>query len=295
MSVDNPFAAELGRNVTTLCHCWQVRRVDGLVAGFTDHDRVLVFDGVEHEPEAGFTASEAVSRLGLAGADSEIDGALRSARISDQDIDRGLYDGAVVSTHLVDWRDPTKRKLLRNARIARIARREGGFTAELETGLRSLERVTGRVIRRTCDAALGDARCGVDLETPDFSASFSVTAVDAAGSVTVSGLDGAPERWFEAGTVTWATGARSGRTDRIDRHATEAGLVRLVLSTTDVEDVQPGDTGTARAGCDKRFRTCREKFANSSNFRGFPHLPGNDAAYAYVTEGGRFDGGPIVP
>ena len=47
--------------------------------------------------------------------------------------------------------------------------------------------------------------------------------------------------------------------------------------------------------CDKRFATCKAKFANALNFRGFPHLPGNDAAYGYVVEGGEFDGGPIVP
>ena len=34
------------------------------------------------------------------------------------------------------------------------------------------------------------------------------------------------------------------------------------------------------AGCDKRFETCRTKFANHVNFRGFPYMPGNDAAQA---------------
>ena len=28
--------------------------------------------------------------------------------------------------------------------------------------------------------------------------------------------------------------------------------------------------------CDQRFETCRDVFANAENFRGFPHLPGND-------------------
>ena len=41
--------------------------------------------------------------------------------------------------------------------------------------------------------------------------------------------------------------------------------------------------GDARCGisasgqtCDQRFETCRDVFANTENFRGFPHLPGND-------------------
>ena len=56
-----------------------------------------------------------------------------------------------------------------------------------------------------------------------------------------------------------------------------------------------GDTFSVVAGCDKKFATCKAKFANALNFRGFPHLPGNDAAYGYVVDGGRFDGGPVVP
>jgi uncharacterized phage protein (TIGR02218 family) len=29
-------------------------------------------------------------------------------------------------------------------------------------------------------------------------------------------------------------------------------------------------------GCDQRFETCRDVFANTDNFRGFPHMPGPD-------------------
>ncbi|MEL7320105.1 MAG: phage BR0599 family protein, partial [Pseudomonadota bacterium] len=32
--------------------------------------------------------------------------------------------------------------------------------------------------------------------------------------------------------------------------------------------------------CDQRYETCRDVFANVENFRGFPHLPGNDAILA---------------
>lgn len=48
-------------------------------------------------------------------------------------------------------------------------------------------------------------------------------------------------------------------------------------------------------GCDKSFATCKAKFANGVNFRGFPHLLGNDAAYAYVNSTNDYDGGVLVP
>ena len=52
--------------------------------------------------------------------------------------------------------------------------------------------------------------------------------------------------------------------------------------------VVPGDGFVVTAGCDKRFTTCRDKFANVANFRGFPQMPGTDAVLGYPapTDGG---------
>ena len=45
------------------------------------------------------------------------------------------------------------------------------------------------------------------------------------------------------------------------------------------------------AGCDKRFSTCRDSFANTVNFQGFPDIPGDDFIAATPLEGGVNDGG----
>ena len=37
-----------------------------------------------------------------------------------------------------------------------------------------------------------------------------------------------------------------------------------------------GDAYSVHAGCDKLLATCRDKFSNVINFRGFPHVPGLD-------------------
>jgi len=44
-------------------------------------------------------------------------------------------------------------------------------------------------------------------------------------------------------------------------------------------------------GCDKRLSTCRARFDNVLNFRGFPAIPGDDFLTAYPGEGERHDGG----
>jgi uncharacterized phage protein (TIGR02218 family) len=51
------------------------------------------------------------------------------------------------------------------------------------------------------------------------------------------------------------------------------------------EPVASGDTFIVTAGCDKTLATCRDRFANSENFRGFPHIPGNDFIMSYPTPG----------
>ena len=53
--------AHLDARVTTLCRCFRIERNDGVVFGFTDHDRPLVFDGTDFEPADGLDASEDVA------------------------------------------------------------------------------------------------------------------------------------------------------------------------------------------------------------------------------------------
>jgi uncharacterized phage protein (TIGR02218 family) len=55
-------------------------------------------------------------------------------------------------------------------------------------------------------------------------------------------------------------------------------------------DVAPGTRVRIEAGCDKQAATCRAKFGNFANYRGFPHVPGDDWPLAYPAAGGAHDG-----
>lgn len=287
------FLAHLARDVTTLCHCWTVARADGVVLGFTDHDRPLLVDGVSCEPQTGMTASEARDAIGLAGDATDVEGALASEAISEADIAAGRYDGAVVTTLLVNWREPGQNAVLRIATIGKIKRGDGAFRVELNGPAAVLEKRVGRHYRRACDARLGDARCGFDLTQAGFHGAGTVTE-RRGGEIEVTGLGAFAAGWFALGELTWTGGTLAGRTARIATHRKEGARVLLALEES-ADGVEAGDGFTLVAGCDKRFDTCRSKFDNRLNFRGFPHLPGNDAAYAYVTDGIEFDGGALVP
>lgn len=287
-------ADHLAGEVTTVCHCWRLTRKDGLTAGFTDHDLPLSVDGTVFRPETGFSASEARDTLGLAVDTVDIEGALSSADIRDEDIAAGLYDGARVETLLVNWRRPEEFTVLRTATIGKIKRSDQRFVAELESLMYALDQPGGRYVSRTCDAELGDARCGFGLEQLGFHGSGHVVAKESSEIIIVSGLETFEHGWFSHGTLNWSSGARAGRAERIVDHGGDVQGVKLTLRPSGGPTIELGDAFVIYAGCDKNFSTCRKKFSNTLNFRGFPHLPGNDAAYSYVVEGGQFDGSPIV-
>jgi hypothetical protein len=74
--------AHLDSGTTALSWCWRIERADGIVFGFTEHDRPLEFGGVTYEPESGFAASEIRSGTDLAVDSQEAEGVLTSDTIT---------------------------------------------------------------------------------------------------------------------------------------------------------------------------------------------------------------------
>ena len=179
--------AHLDSGTTTLAWCWRIERSDGVVFGFTDHDRPVAFEGVTYEPESGFAASE--------------------------------------------------------------------------------------------------IRSGVDLDDPLFRAFGSVTAVTGDRSFAASELGGFAAGWFTLGRLTWTSGPNAGRVAEVANHEVIAGARRLALLEAPVRPIAVGHGFVVRAGCDKRLETCCDRFANVANFRGFPHIPGQDTVIRYPNRG----------
>jgi uncharacterized phage protein (TIGR02218 family) len=285
--------AHLDGGATTLCHCWKLERRDGAVLGFTDHDRPLAFDGVVFEPASGFTASAIESGLGLNVDNLAAFGALSDAGLIENDLAAGLYDDAEVTLWRVNWRDVAQRVILRRGAIGEVTRGRTVFEAELRGLAHRLNQPTGRVFQYPCDADLGDVRCTVDLDQPAFKSSGTVTAATDRRMFTASGLDGYTSGWFSRGKLTWDTGANAGFDAEVRIHA-KAGAVTVELWAPMATSVLPGDGFTIRAGCDKQPETCKTRFGNLVNYRGFPHMPGNDWITSYPNRGKSNDGGPVV-
>jgi uncharacterized phage protein (TIGR02218 family) len=89
---------------------------------------------------------------------------LTSDRITETDILDGRWDNAEVEVWRVNWADTGQRVLMRRGAIGQIRRGRLAFVAEVRSLAHVLGQTVGRTFQATCDAALGDARCGVDLE-----------------------------------------------------------------------------------------------------------------------------------
>ncbi|WP_296643857.1 DUF2163 domain-containing protein [Roseinatronobacter sp.] len=291
--LDPALQAHLDDGTTTLAWCWRITRADGVSFGFTDHDCTLSFAGTDFEPESGFAASEIRAGSDLSVDAQDAEGVLSSDRITETDILEGRWDAAEVELWRVNWADTSQRVLMRRGAVGQIRRGRMAFVAEVRSLAHVLGQTVGRTFQAGCDAALGDARCGVDLEDPAYKGIGTVVDPLRDRAFTASGLGGFSSGWFAFGTVNWTSGANSGRRAEVLAHDLVDGIAVLTLLEAPVRPVNEGDAFTIRAGCDKRIENCSAKFGNVANFRGFPHIPGQDTILRYASRDGGHEGGVL--
>jgi uncharacterized phage protein (TIGR02218 family) len=273
--------AHLAGGSTTVCRAWVVSRGDGLVLGFTDHDRDLVINGVTCRASAGLSARALQQTTGLSVDNSEAMGALSDASITEPDILAGRFDGAEVRTYLVNWAATEDWITEFRGNLGEISRSGGSFRAELRGLTEILNQPQGHSFQPRCSAVLGDARCRFATGTTGFFTERTLDEVVDGREFRFLAFPEYSDRWFENGRLEVITGEAAGLFGvvKIDRIAD--GGRRIELWQSVMADVKPGDLIRIIAGCDKEAVTCRRKFSNFLNFRGFPHIPGDDWLASY--------------
>ncbi|SEM43826.1 phage conserved hypothetical protein BR0599 [Loktanella fryxellensis] len=291
MNADALFA-HLATGAGHVCQAWAITRRDGVTLGFTDHDRPLRFEGITFMADSGLSARALATVAGLAADNSEAVGLLQADVVTEADIVAGRYDGAAVRNWLVRWDDVAQRQLRFRGRIGEIVRQAGTFRVDLRGLTDLLNQPSGRTYLRSCDAVLGDARCGVRTDDPLVMTTAPVLAQDAGQSIEVAAGQH-PDRWFEQGVMTVLTGQGAGLVVAIKHDLLQGGRRRLTLWDALPSPLAIGDTLRLVAGCDRRAETCRVKFANLANFRGFPTMPGEDWLMSVPRSTGTNDGGSL--
>lgn len=283
----------LASGITSVCHCWLVTRKDGATYGFTDHDGDLAFEGHVFKASSGLSAGALQQTTGLSVDNSEALGALSDASVSEADLAEGRFDGAEVQSWLVNWAAIDQRIAEFRGNFGEVTRKAGSFRVELRGLTERLNQAQGRVYQAGCSAVLGDARCGINLASATYRTTSAIAEIDVLGRLRIDGATGFADRWFERGRMEVLSGSSSGMTVMIkgDRLTATGRVIDLWHGTG--APLMAGDAIGLVAGCDRRAATCRNKFANFLNFRGFPHIPGEDWLASYPANTTLNDGGSL--
>lgn len=279
--------------VTTLCRLWRLSRRNGQVQGFTDHDRDLVVDGVTFRAATGLSARNLERSTGLAVDNTEALGALVDDALSETDIIAGRLDGAEVTIWLANWADLDARMVVFAGEIGQITRANGAFQAELRGLAERLNIPQGRVIQPRCGAQLGDGDCGFDPAAPGFTIGATLGEILPDGTHVVTATGAATDGWFAHGLMRSTAPETAGITAWVREDKIIGASRHLTLWLPPALALTPGTPLDLVAGCDKQAKTCREKFNNFLNFRGFPHVPGDDWLSSFPVASQNNNGGSM--
>ncbi|MFO1149274.1 MAG: DUF2163 domain-containing protein [Alsobacter sp.] len=292
--IDPVLAERLAGGVTSFARCWLLTRSDGATLGFTEHDRALVVNGVTCTVTAGMEPADTESQLGFAVGGGEVAGVLAAPSLTEQDLSAGRYDDAQVETWLVDWEDPARKVLLDRGTLGDVRRAGSAFVAELRGVAHRLDQQTERLFEAHCSADLGDRRCGVDLGSRGMVYDAVVGATDGRLVLRLPALQGLAEGSLVGGRLSVRTGDNAGYAVEVRSHRRASDAAELGLWHPTPMTLRAGDGVRVTPGCDKRFETCRDRFGNVVNFRGFPHMPGNDYVMQSARDGSAgMDGGSL--
>lgn len=276
-TIPSGLQAHLNTDTALLATLWKLTRTDATVLGFTDHDTDLTVSSVTYAAATGYIRTAIKSSSDLAVDSLDLQGLIDAAAISEDDLRKGLYQGAELVVSLCNYTNLADDVVvLRRGWIGQIMITDAGYTAELRGLSDRLQQTIGRIYGRDCGADFGDARCGIDATAGAHNATGTV------GTVTSDSVfyDAArTETKWTAGKLTWTSGNNNGVSIEVKK-ADGAGNITLWQSMP--KAIVVGDTYTIRAGCQmRRVQDCVTLYANAVNFRGFDTIPGTDYLMNY--------------
>ena len=258
--------------LTSLAFCWIVERHDGAGLALTSHDQTIERDGVRYAAAPGMMPAAIVRRAGMEAGSSEVSGAVTSTALSAGDLAAGRWDGAGYALSAVDWTGASSEVMaLASGQVGEVGIDGEHFAADLHGAAARLDSPACPVTSPTCRAALGDAQCRVDLAGRLLRG--RVVASNGDGLT----LDVAVDARFLFGRLRFLSGTNAGLATVIAASSGTGVRMREMAAGA----VAVGDRVELREGCDKLFTTCASRFVNALNFRGEPHVPGNDLLTRY--------------
>lgn len=128
------------------------------------------------------------------------------------------------------------------------------------------------LIQPACDHAFLDGGCDpIGTVRAANTTTNAVIGTPTKFVITVSGTHAS--NFFQLGVIQMTSGDLLDQRRAIRSSVNGGGGHTLTLAIPFPRAPQVGDTCSLIVGCDRAFATCTNKFANQSNFRGFPYVP----------------------
>lgn len=274
------------------CLCWRVKRtLDQEAFYFTDHNRKITFNGNDHTPLGAPETSALRKTAAMKEANRELSGPIEATGITAEDIRGGKFRYARVKEYLVDWRYPwlgayqTAEYI-----IGEMTCTDETWSASMFSIHHGLVTEAGSVYDRGCSADFGDDVCGIDLTGQAPSGKWyriygeEIMEVFDQHTFRISSITGYDDGDFDEGWIEFITGVNKPFQVQVYKyydstvHPVYGDQYTFELYLDTPYTLAAGDWVIAMMGCKKRFSDCTDADRlNGNNFKGYPHLPGEDA------------------
>lgn len=259
---------------TTLCRIFTITSQSGEVRRFTDLDIDLTYDGNTYQASKSFKVTNITMAANSGVSTTNVEIMLGADSITELEMLQGFWDSGTFKVSWIDWSYPDNGEivlLVGDISTSQLSNKYMG-AFEVRGILNRADQRIGQYYQAECSADLGDARCTKPLDT--FTVAGIITGVTSRTrlSANFSSISG----FYSFGVLTWTSGANTGLSIEVLSQVATGGLGQSLITALEMPaDPEIGDEFNIVAGCDKRSVTCKDKFDNILNFRGYPFVPGN--------------------
>jgi uncharacterized phage protein (TIGR02218 family) len=265
-------AAHYASGTTSLAYALRLLRNDGKSYGFTSASQDMEYDGLQYTATQGLLVSDLETQAGFGVDNLELNTLDDGSLFHKNEVFGGVWRNCKFWIYRYNYLNLADGyETLFVGTLGDITMELGSVKVELRGLQAAFQQSIGAIVSANCRARLGDALCRVDLAP--LTASGMVTSVTNRRLFEVLAFTQA-EHYFTEGMVTFTSGACKGVSAKVKYSNGSHLELQLPLPT----DISPADTLIAVPGCRKRhLEDCKQRFNNSINFQGEPHLPGIDA------------------
>ena len=256
---------------------WRIERTDGVILGFTDHDRDIEIDGVTYFASSGASPFATAKSSSFSKDNSTLESILDSQAISEADLIGDKYEEAILTMASVDWLNPPAAIedgfILLKGEIGKVELTQHTYKAEVSGIDGLLNRGSSNPTSPLCSATFGDNKCKKDLSPLTYSAQHDENVSESTDLITSIIFTATEIEQIKDGTVIGTQGDNEGF-QRDIRKVEDIGGGQLRISFYEAFPFPLNAAGITQgfdivAGCNKTFANC-QFYNNIENFRGIP-------------------------